>query len=69
MATRTKAFTNETMCRKKALGVTRRFELLHHPLALPRWLMSNLRTIIQAFVLAMLNPTQELLFCSAITPS
>ncbi len=54
--------SNGSVCGEKASIVARRFEPPHRSLTLPGWLVRFLRSIVQAFVLAVLHAGQHLLF-------
>ena len=55
MAAGTKMVSNGSLCSKKSLGMTSRFELPHRLLTLAGRLMRILGSIVQAFVLAMFH--------------
>ena len=57
--------SNRTVGKKKPLRMTCRFEAPHRSLPLPRRLVGIFRTIIQSFMLPMLDATQDL-SCRAI---
>jgi hypothetical protein len=51
---------------KKALRMARGFETPHSALSLPGWLVRVFCSIVQAFVLAMLDSWQDFLLCGGI---
>jgi hypothetical protein len=51
---------------KKTLQMARRFEFLHHPLSLSRWLMGILGTVIQILVQPMFDTGHDLRFCRSV---
>ena len=60
MATRTEMLADRSECGQEALGMAGRLEASHRSFSLARWLMRILRTVIQPFVLPVLNTHQDL---------
>ena len=59
-AARTEVLRDGTVSGEEPLGVTRRLEPLHAPLALTSRLMRVLRAVIEIAMLAMFHPWQDL---------
>ena len=51
---------------KKSLQMARRFEFLHHPLSLSRWLVGILGAVIQTLVRPMCDTGHNLPFCRSV---
>jgi len=57
---------NRIMDRDEALQMSLRFEALHDPLSSPDWLVGILRSIVQAFVGAVLDAGHDLSLCGFV---
>jgi hypothetical protein len=66
MAAWTEMIANGPLCSEKPLGVARGFEASHRSLTLARWLVRVLRSIVQAFVPAVLHARQHVFFGGCI---
>jgi hypothetical protein len=66
MPSRSEVLGDGSIRRQKTLGMPRRFEALHAPLALPRRPMRVFTPVIEVATLTMFDPRQNLALCGAV---